>query len=204
MAVPLHPLLAALMLSVVATTALSQNSVSKSADSRLARDVAVSDSVSAAQRTNRPIPKIDVSYDRDFDRTIFRVSVPSVAPGTELSVTARQPGRGTVFPADSVELFLTHVGAKRQFRKGDDLNILIDGKSFVIIENLDVSVSKVGEVIVEQASVQVSLEDLVAVANSTTASAKFGKFSFWLAGAQLDVLRSFAIRVGVIPARSVP
>ncbi|MBC7788308.1 MAG: hypothetical protein H7Z74_00065 [Anaerolineae bacterium] len=203
MAVSLHVLLTAAMLLVFTTTALSQRSGSESSDTRGARNVAVSDSVvNLGQVTNRPIPKIDVSYDRDFDRTIFRVSLPSVAPGTEFSVTAKQSGRGTVIPADSVELFLTHVGAKRQFRKGDDLDILVDGRSFVIIENLDVTVSKMGKLYVEQASAEVSLEDFVAIANATAAGAKFGKFSFWLAGAQLDVLRSFAIRVGVIPARS--
>jgi len=203
MAVPLHVLPTALMLLVVTTTAHSQRSGFGSLDAREARSVAVTDSaLDPAQQTSRPIPTIDVSYDREFDRTIFRVSLPSVAPGTELSVTAKQAGRGTVIPGDSVELFLTRVGAKRKFHRGDDLNILINGTSFVIIENLDVSVSKMGGVYVEQASAEVSLADFVAIANARAAGAKFGKFSFWLAGAQLDVLRSFAIRVGVIPARS--
>ncbi|MDQ3518437.1 MAG: hypothetical protein M3466_08530 [Gemmatimonadota bacterium] len=203
MAVHLHVFPTAVMLFVITTTALSQQSGSGTSDPRDARNVAAADSGSVAtQRTSRPIPRIDVSYDREFDRTIFRVSVPSVSPGTELSVTAKQPGRGTVIPADSVGLFLTHVGSVRKFRKGDDLNLLIDGRSFVIIENLDVSVSKVGGVYVEQASAEVSLADFVAIANATTANAKFGKFSFWLAGGQLDALRAFAIRVGVVPARS--
>ena len=202
MAVAPHVLLTALLLHVVTTSGLSQRSASGSSDARDARDVAIADSaLDRAQQTSRPIPRIDVSYDREFDRTIFRVSIPSVAPGTELSVTAKQAGRGTVIPADSVQLFLTHVGANREFRKGDDLNILIDGTSFVVIDNLDVSVSKMGELYVEQASVEVSLEDFVAIANAEAAGANFGRFSFWLAGAQLDVLRSFAIRVGVIPAR---
>ncbi|MGI9076324.1 MAG: hypothetical protein ACR2G6_03200 [Gemmatimonadaceae bacterium] len=125
-----------------------------------------------------------------------------MAPHLELSVTAKQPGRGMLVPADSVELFLTHMGAKRQFHRGDDLDILIDGKSFVVIENLDVRVSKIGRAYMEQASAEVSLVDFVAIANATSAGARFGKVAFWLAGSQLDVLRAFAIRVGVRPARA--
>jgi len=199
MAVHLHVFLTAAMLSLATTAALSQKGGSAASDTR---NVAVAESASVSVRRSRPIPKINVSYDRKFDRTIFRVSLPSVAPGTELSVKAKQPGRGTVIPADSVELFITHVGSTRKLRKGEDLNLLIDGKAFVIIENLDVSTSKAGGVYVEQASAEVSLADFVTIANATTAGAKFGKFSFWLAGEQLDALRAFAIRVGVVPARS--
>lgn len=189
----------ALALTFFASAACAQRKVSKFPDDH---DVASAGPASDSAIAARPIPKITSTYDAKFDRTIFRVSIPSVAPGTELSITAKQLGRGTVIPADSVELFLTHVGSERRFRKGDDLDILLDGKSFLVIESLDVTVKKMGEVYVEQAAVPVSLADYVTIANANVAGARFGKFNFWLAGAQLDVLRAFAIRVGVIPARS--
>jgi len=141
-------------------------------------------------------PAIEVRYEALYDRTVVRVSIPQVGAGVDLSVSGAYPGSRRA-PPDSVQLFVTRTNPKARLHSGDDIDIIVDGKHYLTLEDLTVRTTKMPRATVEQATVAVALRDLVAMSNAKAFGGKVGKFTFWVAGSQLDVLRDFATRLGV-------
>lgn len=141
------------------------------------------------------VATIDRRYDRTLDRTTLRTSVPDVAPGVDLSVSATYAGSLPRVAPDSVYLYLTRVGARRELRRGDALDLIVDGKAYLLRDGLRVQTRKIEGHVVEQVAVPVSLSDFAMIANALSVGARYGPVSFWLAGAPLDVLRDFAARI---------
>ena len=134
-------------------------------------------------------------YDPALDRTFLRAEVPDVAPGLDLSVSAVLAGGALRLPPDSVHLYLTRIGTRRELRRGDALDLIVDGKAYLLRDGLRIQTRKVRGHVVEQVAVPVSLSDFAMIANALSVGGKFGPVSFWLAGEPLDVLRDFAGRI---------
>jgi hypothetical protein len=141
------------------------------------------------------VAAIDKRYDRALDRTTLRASVPDVAAGLDFSVSAVYTGGLLRTTPDRVYVSLTHTGPRRRLRRGDVLDLIVDGKYYLLRDGLSVSSRKVRGLYVEQVAVPISLADFAAVANALAVGGKYGAVSFWLAGEPLDVLRDFATRV---------
>jgi hypothetical protein len=140
-------------------------------------------------------PTIDQRYDPNLDRTVLRATVPDVAPGLDLSVSAAYTGGVPRAAPDSVYLYLTRIGTRRELRRGDALDLIVDGKAYLLRDGLRIQTRKVRGHVVEQVAVPVSRSDFAMIANALSVGGKFGPVSFWLAGAPLDVLRDFAGRI---------
>jgi hypothetical protein len=176
-------LLAAVALPLAATLSAQQPGspppvVTESADGGLARRAS-----------------IDRRYDPKLDRTLLRASIPDVALGVDLSVSAAYAGGVLRAAPDSVYLYITRIGTRRELRRGDALDLLVDGKAYLLRDGLRIQTRKVRGHVVEQVAVPMALSDFAMVANALSVGGKFGPVSFWLAGEPLDVLRDFATRV---------
>ena len=140
-------------------------------------------------------PTVEQRYDPTLDRTFVRADIPDVAPGLDLSVSAAYTGGALRVAPDSVYLYLTRMGTRRELRRGDALDLIVDGKAYLLRDGLRIQTRKVRGHVVEQVAVPVSLSDFAMIAHALSVGGRFGPVSFWLAGEPLDVLRDFAGRV---------
>ena len=140
-------------------------------------------------------PSVGQRYDPKLDRTFVRAEVPDVAPGVDLSVSAVYAGGALRAAPDSVTLYITRIGTRRELRRGDALDLIVDGKAYLLRDGLRIQARKVRGHVVEQVAVPVSVSDFAMIAHALSVGARFGPVSFWLAGEPLDVLRDFAGRV---------
>ena len=138
---------------------------------------------------------LDQRYDPTLDRTFLHASLPDVAPGLDLSVSATYTGGALRVAPDSVYLYLTRVGTRKELRRGVALDLIVDGKAYLLRDGLRIQTRKVRGHVVEQVAVPVSLSDFAMIANALSVGGQFGPVSFWLAGEPLDVLRDFANRI---------
>ncbi len=132
---------------------------------------------------------LDVRYDRAKDMTSLRAGIINLLPGLDLSFSTAHPGPVASALPDSVTIFITAIGDYAKLKRARHLELMLDGRTRLLVQNMQVHERKLSGITVVQAVGAIPSALFLRMANAEEVAGTYGEVRFYIGPVHMEHLR---------------